>query len=165
MKKDTLPTIQNYSFKQTLAYKKMEELACKLIVDNQDINLLGSSKIFKDKAALAIKENNADTMKKFGLKDAPVFQDLSKQELRIQYDKYKATLEAETKKHEKLTVSLEETTKEYLDREIELNTLIFQQNDLLLYFYQIKQIVEARRQRNGAFQQSHQNSKFSPSEN
>lgn len=122
--------IQKYNYKNSEAFKKMEELACKLVLENQDLNLLSKAKIFKEKASSAIKNQNSTILKSFDLKEITKTNDLTKFDIRVQYDKYRAVLEKEQKRNDVLTKNLEEMTKEYLNREIELNTLIYHQTEV-----------------------------------
>ena len=87
-KTDQTEFLNQYSFKNSKAYQKMEELACKLVVDNQDINLISNAKLFKDKAQLMIKENNTNCLKTHGLKEVTKNQVISKYDLRVQREKY-----------------------------------------------------------------------------
>lgn len=131
MKTSTANPQQRYCYKNSAAFKKMEDLACKLILDNQDLNLLSTTKIFKEKAQQAVKDQNSSVLTSLKLKDISTIQTSTKFDLKIQFEKHKNTLELENKKHEKLSATLENTTKEFLEREIHLNLLIFQQTRVL----------------------------------
>lgn len=120
-----------YNFRNSEAFKRMEAIACRLVLDNQDINLLAHAKVFKEKVVLAVREQNVAVLKSFGLKEIPRPQEVSKYDLRGQLERYRAALEAESRRQEALSSQLEETTREFLEREIELNALIHEQTRLL----------------------------------
>lgn len=123
--------LRQYNVRNSQAFKRMEEIACRLVLENQELNLTAHTKVFKDKVQTAVKEHNAAVLSRFGLKEVPRPQEVSKYDLRVQYEKYRTALEAETRRCDAIAQKLESTTQEYLSREVELNTLIYQQSRLL----------------------------------
>lgn len=125
------PDAPAYNFRASEAFRRMEDIACRLVLENQDLNLLAHAKVFRDKAAAAVREQNAAVLRSFGLRDVPRPQDVSKYDLRVQLEKYRAALDAETRRHDGLAGQLEAATREFLEREVELNALIHEQTRLL----------------------------------
>jgi hypothetical protein len=124
---DPLP----YNFKQSPAFRKMEEIACRLVLNNQDLNLISQTKVFKERATLALRGQQAEILKKYGLREVTHPQEATKYDLKVQLEKAREALEKENLRHETLTKKLEMSTMEFLDREVELNSLIILQGNLL----------------------------------
>lgn len=120
-----------YNFKDSPAFRKMEEIACRLVLDNQDLNLIAHTKVFKERATLALRGQQVEILKRHGLRDVTHPQEATKYDLKVQLEKAKEALDQENRRHEALTQRLESSAKEYLEREVELNSLILLQGNVL----------------------------------
>jgi hypothetical protein len=128
MKNEVQGELTKYDYKNSAAFKRMENLATNLILDSQHI--LPVSRIFKEKAQNAMKERNQEVLGKV----YQVIQNESNDRnpnLNLKYEKIKIAFEAETKLQEELQKKYENQISEFVERELELEASIVAASETL----------------------------------
>lgn len=154
MKNEFQGELSKYDYKSSAAFKKMEELASRLMLENQ--NLIPVSKIFKEKAQNALKERNQDLINR--VYQGPPYETTNamsnSNSLNLRYEKIKATLDAETKLNEELQVKEEQQLSNFVQRELELEAQIFLASETLEQVNKKEEDFEVRLQRAGGFERA-----------
>lgn len=120
-----------FDFRTSPAFRRMEQIACRLVLDNQDLNLVAHTKVFREKAQSALREQQTEILRGFGVREISGANEVNKYDLQVQLDRSREALARENARGDALKQRLEESTQEFMDREIELNTLILRQKGVL----------------------------------